>query len=84
MLSSYIYIVLFSFISCLVKRGADVNVEDKDRCRPDDVRLLSNSAEDCKEIIQLHREQRCQYLSDMVTNVSYRCTLNSVCDKLWL
>ncbi|XP_060583022.1 ankyrin-3-like isoform X2 [Ruditapes philippinarum] len=55
-------------VNCLVKRGADVNVEDKDKCRPDDVTLLSNSTEDCKEIVQLHREQRCQHLSSMVKN----------------
>ncbi|XP_053375016.1 serine/threonine-protein phosphatase 6 regulatory ankyrin repeat subunit A-like isoform X2 [Mercenaria mercenaria] len=53
-------------VNCLVKRGADVNLEDKDRCRPDDAVLPGNEAGDCRQIIQLHRVQRCQQLSEMV------------------
>ncbi|KAL5005602.1 hypothetical protein ScPMuIL_016760 [Solemya velum] len=51
-------------INCLIKRGADVSIEDYNGCRPDDIPFLNSSMEDCREIIKLHRDQRTRWLCE--------------------
>ncbi|WAR03280.1 ANR50-like protein [Mya arenaria] len=50
-------------VSVLLKRGADVNISDSDVCLPDD---LPHPAEDCQQLIQLQRAQRCANLAEKV------------------
>ena len=57
------------FSSCLLKRGADVNIEDSNGYLPDDIPMLRQETDDCKEVIVVHRKQRNQQLAEMVTEV---------------
>ncbi|XP_023931037.1 ankyrin-1 isoform X1 [Lingula anatina] len=49
--------------NCLIKRGADFNLENNDGKRPDDG---ADDGIDCKEVIQCQRIQRIEYLTDLV------------------
>lgn len=65
--------IMFCFVNfparCLIRRGADVNQEDHNGMRPDDLSGLP-SVDDCREMIQFNRAQRQEMLSDLVRNVS--------------
>ncbi|XP_052243498.1 serine/threonine-protein phosphatase 6 regulatory ankyrin repeat subunit B-like isoform X2 [Dreissena polymorpha] len=50
-------------VNCLIKRGADVNIEDKETSRPDDALTVS---EECRQIIQFDRTQRSNAISQKV------------------
>ena len=52
-----------------MKRGADVNIEDKNGCLPDDIPASNREMDDCQEVIAVHRKQRNQQLSQMVREV---------------
>ncbi|KAL4220754.1 hypothetical protein ACF0H5_021148 [Mactra antiquata] len=73
-------------INCLIKRGADFNLEDDDMCRPDDVFIEANDGNDCCEAIISHRQQRMDNLRDKIINSTVytedvRATDLSVVDK---
>lgn len=56
-----------NIVNCLVMRGADINIEDKHMCRPDDMVLSGKAAaEDCQQILSRQRVERSQYLSEMI------------------
>ena len=46
-----------------------MNIEDKNGYLPDDIPMLCQETDDCKEVIVVHRKQRNQQLSEMVTEV---------------
>ncbi|XP_066263676.1 ankyrin-2-like isoform X2 [Branchiostoma lanceolatum] len=52
-------------VSCLLKRGADVNLESYNGLRPDDVAKRYDAA-DCTEIIGSKRTERCRYYRHLV------------------
>ncbi|XP_019637499.1 PREDICTED: serine/threonine-protein phosphatase 6 regulatory ankyrin repeat subunit B-like [Branchiostoma belcheri] len=52
-------------VSCLLKRGADVNLESYNGLRPDDVAKRYEAA-DCTEIIGSKRTERCRYYRHLV------------------
>lgn len=60
---------VFSF-SCLINRGADINIADDSRCLPDDLLQSDSTTDDSQLIIKLHRKQRIENLSDKVITVS--------------
>ncbi|XP_071103515.1 serine/threonine-protein phosphatase 6 regulatory ankyrin repeat subunit B-like isoform X3 [Haliotis cracherodii] len=53
-------------VECLIRRGADVNIEDHDGRRPDDIPSCQNVQDDCKEVIDFNRMQRLETLSEKV------------------
>ncbi|XP_067685629.1 serine/threonine-protein phosphatase 6 regulatory ankyrin repeat subunit B-like isoform X2 [Haliotis asinina] len=53
-------------VECLIRRGADVNIEDHDGRRPDDIPSCQNVQDDCKEVINFNRMQRLETLSEKV------------------
>lgn len=55
-------------VNCLIKRGADFNIEDDDgRCADDVAHLVG--ADDCREVIEAQRIQRIECLTDLVERV---------------
>ncbi|KAK3767661.1 hypothetical protein RRG08_022696 [Elysia crispata] len=56
-------------VECLIRRGADVNLEDHDGLRPDDIPVCSRISalqDDCTEVIRFNRTRRLEMLSDLV------------------
>ena len=51
-----------------------MNIEDKNGYLPDDIPTMSKDADDCQEVIAVHRKQRNQQLSEMVKEVIYYTT----------
>ncbi|XP_072180805.1 uncharacterized protein [Diadema setosum] len=54
-------------IDCLLRRGADLNIEDNFSMRADDIAERRGYTE-CKDLIQSRRYQKCQMLSQLVRN----------------
>ncbi|XP_041374461.1 ankyrin-3-like isoform X2 [Gigantopelta aegis] len=67
-------------VECLVRRGADVNIEDHDGRRPDDIPSYNGSEDDCKEVISFNRSKRLEALSDQVRKGDVEMTLLYVTD----
>ena len=65
----YIFIYFYLFYSCLVKRGADINIEDKFSMRADDIAGRCDNNE-CRDLIRNLQHQRCIMLSQYVRKVS--------------
>ncbi|VDI69482.1 Hypothetical predicted protein, partial [Mytilus galloprovincialis] len=57
-------------VSCLIKRGADINQEDYHGCLPDNLPTMHKyyTSADCNEIICQRRKQRRETLVDIVIN----------------
>ncbi|XP_005098393.2 ankyrin-3 [Aplysia californica] len=53
-------------VECLIRRGADVNIEAHDGLRPDDIPACLAATDDCREIIAFNRVQRLEMLSELV------------------
>ncbi|GFN91984.1 ankyrin-1-like [Plakobranchus ocellatus] len=55
-------------VECLIRRGADVNLEDHEGLRPDDIPLGTRSAmlDDCTEVIRFNRTRRLDMLAELV------------------
>ncbi|CAG5119233.1 unnamed protein product, partial [Candidula unifasciata] len=53
-------------VECLIRRGADINMEDHEGLRADDVPTCSAVTDDCREVIVFNRSKRLEMLSDLV------------------
>lgn len=53
-------------VECLLRRGADVNVEDLHGRRPDDIPLCQGTNDDCHEVIKFNRTRRIEALSERI------------------
>ncbi|GFR73356.1 ankyrin-2 [Elysia marginata] len=56
-------------VECLIRRGADVNLEDHDGLRPDDIPVCSRTSmmlDDCSEVIRFNRTRRLDMLAELV------------------
>nr|KAG5709649.1 hypothetical protein BaRGS_027674 [Batillaria attramentaria] len=53
-------------VECLLRRGADVNVEDHHGRRPDDIPLCQGTNDDCHEVIEFNRTRRMETLSERI------------------
>ncbi|CAL1545270.1 unnamed protein product [Lymnaea stagnalis] len=53
-------------VECLIRRGADVNIEDHDGLRADDIPTCVVVTDDCREVITFNRLRRIEMLSDLV------------------
>lgn len=53
-------------VECLLRRGADVNVEDRQGRRPDDIPLCQGTNDDCHEVIQFNRMRRIEALGERI------------------
>ncbi|BFZ15505.1 hypothetical protein BsWGS_18544 [Bradybaena similaris] len=51
-------------VECLIHRGADINMEDHDGLRADDI--LTSTADNCREIIAFIRAKRIDTLAELV------------------
>ncbi|XP_059173061.1 serine/threonine-protein phosphatase 6 regulatory ankyrin repeat subunit B-like isoform X2 [Physella acuta] len=53
-------------VECLIRRGADVNIEDHEGLRPDDMPSCIVATDDCSEVISSNRNHRMEMLSQLI------------------